>query len=611
MATTGSGSGKAAGGAAHKVQDVNLLTPTTCAYCDKFIWGMYKQASHCTECLRYYHKECLTKAGEDCAPPPAAGDGHSRRTSGIGRALGTIGRAASKREVMPDTAPHLFDVHTYSHPTWCQICNKFVWGLSKQGYRCTRCGIDAHWDCLAASKSHSCLSLSGGTLQALALPLAMVDPAIARKVNDRRTNSKSNRAAFKRDEQYRLNAAKHSVYMHNLARASLIIMPMGDSKLKMDSIVPMDDEDEEEAAAMLEDGSSNGTVSTTLTASSNETADAQGLSAVTPHVAGMKIDVASKRRPSQAATAPASDSAEASPQSENAAWQQEVAVLEDFVPQQGEYTLDDFEITDKELGRGQFGIVKVAKNKRNGQQLAVKIIDKKRFWGRKPESTRHLKREISILSQLRHPQVIRLFAVFDERETLLMYMELVQGGDLLGYVEKRGRITEDEGKFLFHQLAVGVKYLHDRGVVHRDLKPENLLLSVEDKVLRLKIADFGFANIIGGKSFLKSVVGTPAYVAPEILNKSSTGYTKAADLWSTGVILYACLGGVFPFDEGEPVEQQILMGKFNFPDDYFGDVSDNAIDLVCNLLVVDPKQRYSADDMLRHPWLHVSVQLAL
>lgn len=114
----------------------------------------------------------------------------------------------------------------------------------------------------------------------------------------------------------------------------------------------------------------------------------------------------------------------------------------------------------------------------------------------------------------------------------------MEGGDLLQYVEKKGCLSEDEGKFLFHQLCTGVKYLHDAGVIHRDLKPENLLLRDEDGVKRLKLADFGFANIVGDKSFLQSVVGTPAYVAPEILKKSK-GYQKGADMWSIGVIMYA------------------------------------------------------------------------
>ena len=114
----------------------------------------------------------------------------------------------------------------------------------------------------------------------------------------------------------------------------------------------------------------------------------------------------------------------------------------------------------------------------------------------------------------------------------------MEAGDLLAYVEKKGRLNEDEGKFLFHQLCVGVKYLHDAGVIHRDLKPENLLLLEEHGVKRLKLADFGFANIVGEKSFLQSVVGTPAYVAPEILKKNK-GYQKSADMWSIGVIMYA------------------------------------------------------------------------
>jgi len=279
---------------------------------------------------------------------------------------------------------------------------------------------------------------------------------------------------------------------------------------------------------------------------------------------------------------------------------------DDFTDQ----SFTDFDIDhDRVLGSGQFGVVKYAKHKATNLPLAVKVIDKRKFWGRK-NSQRHLKQEIAILSSIKHPNIIRLYAVFDHPTELYLFMELVETGDLLQYVEKKGQLHEDEAKFLFHQLCVGVKYLHDSGVVHRDLKPENLLLCEEYGVKRLKIADFGFANIIGEKSFLQSVVGTPAYVAPEILRKKG-GYQKSADLWSIGVILYACLSGVFPFEEDEPVEEQIKTGKFNFPDEYWGNVSDEAIDLCCKLMVVDPKERYTIDEVLTHPWFQIQSKLKL
>lgn len=115
----------------------------------------------------------------------------------------------------------------------------------------------------------------------------------------------------------------------------------------------------------------------------------------------------------------------------------------------------------------------------------------------------------------------------------------MEGGDLLGHVESKGKLKEDEAKFLFHQLLVAVRYLHDRGIVHRDLKPENVLLAEEDGVKRLKIADFGFARIIEKNSIVNSVVGTPSYMAPEVLKRNGKGYKESADMWSIGVMLYA------------------------------------------------------------------------
>ena len=117
---------------------------------------------------------------------------------------------------------------------------------------------------------------------------------------------------------------------------------------------------------------------------------------------------------------------------------------------------------------------------------------------------------ISSFSSFFQPNIVTLLGVFDDPRFIYIFMELVEDGDLLAYVEAKNHLPEDEAKFMFHQLAVGVKYLHDNDVIHRDLKPENLLLRKEAGVMRVKIADFGFANLIG-KNKLHSVVGTPAY----------------------------------------------------------------------------------------------------
>jgi len=262
------------------------------------------------------------------------------------------------------------------------------------------------------------------------------------------------------------------------------------------------------------------------------------------------------------------------------------------------------------LGRGQYSIVRRGIFKATNTPVAVKIIDKSRFI-KKPQSAKFLKREVEILTGVGHPNIIKLFAICDTPTTLYMFMEFIEGGDLLGYVESKGRLNEDEAKFFFHQLLVGVRYLHGLGIVHRDLKPENVLLAEEDNVKRLKIADFGFARIIEKNAVINSVVGTPSYIAPEILKKSRKGYKESADMWSIGVMLYACLGGVFPFEEEESVENQIRDGKFCFPDEYFGDVSDEAVDLCCSLLVVEPEARLTAEDALNHEWFSTSDPLNL
>jgi len=201
-----------------------------------------------------------------------------------------------------------------------------------------------------------------------------------------------------------------------------------------------------------------------------------------------------------------------------------------------------------------------------------------------------------------HPNIIKLKEVYEDRKRLILVLEFMKGGELLQHIRRKKFYSEKEASSIIQKVIEAAAYLHKNGVVHRDLKPENLLFTSEEDDAELKIADFGFARYIG-EGVLQTPCGSPAYVAPEIVNEED--YNKAVDMWSIGVILYILLCGFPPFyhDNTEKIFVQIKEGKFSFPDPYWTKVSASAKELVSLLLKVDPKERITAEDALKHPWI--------
>ncbi|XP_005941045.1 serine/threonine-protein kinase D1 isoform X1 [Haplochromis burtoni] len=254
---------------------------------------------------------------------------------------------------------------------------------------------------------------------------------------------------------------------------------------------------------------------------------------------------------------------------------------------------------DEVLGSGQFGIVYGGKHRKSGRDVAIKIIDKLRF-PTKQES--QLRNEVAILQSLHHPGVVNLDCMFETPERVFVVMEKLHG-DMLEMIlsSEKGRLPERITKFLVTQILVALRHLHFKNIVHCDLKPENVLLASADSFPQVKLCDFGFARIIGEKSFRRSVVGTPAYLAPEVLRNK--GYNRSLDMWSVGVIIYVSLSGTFPFNEDEDINDQIQNAAFMYPPHPWKKISQEAIDLINNLLQVKMRKRYSVDKTLSHPWL--------
>uniref|UniRef100_A0A4W5MQ10 Serine/threonine-protein kinase n=1 Tax=Hucho hucho TaxID=62062 RepID=A0A4W5MQ10_9TELE len=254
---------------------------------------------------------------------------------------------------------------------------------------------------------------------------------------------------------------------------------------------------------------------------------------------------------------------------------------------------------DEVLGSGQFGIVYGGKHRKTGRDVAIKIIDKMRF-PTKQES--QLRNEVAILQNLHHPGIVNLECMFETPERVFVVMEKLHG-DMLEMIlsSEKSKLPERLTKFLVTQILVALRHLHFKNIVHCDLKPENVLLASAEPFPQVKLCDFGFARIIGEKSFRRSVVGTPAYLAPEVLR--SKGYNRSLDMWSVGVIVYVSLSGTFPFNEDEDINDQIQNAAFMYPPNPWKEISGEATDLINNLLQVKMRKRYSVDKSLSHPWL--------
>ncbi|XP_065055528.1 serine/threonine-protein kinase Chk2-like isoform X2 [Rhopilema esculentum] len=260
----------------------------------------------------------------------------------------------------------------------------------------------------------------------------------------------------------------------------------------------------------------------------------------------------------------------------------------------------------KILGQGACGEVRLAYQQISRKQYAVKIIQKKRF-SVGVTMSKSMMDEVNILRTLDHPGVIKIEDFFDAEDTLFIVLELVRGGELFDRVVKMGKFTETISKLLFYQMLCAVDYLHSNKITHRDLKPENVLLQTDDKETAVKITDFGLSRIVGENSLMRTLCGTPNYLAPEVIKTGGTGgYSKAVDCWSLGCILFICLGGYPPFSSEHPtmsLYEQILQGFYSFPDEHWRSISQEAKDLIKKLLTVDEKERISVSDALRHPWL--------
>lgn len=245
----------------------------------------------------------------------------------------------------------------------------------------------------------------------------------------------------------------------------------------------------------------------------------------------------------------------------------------------------------KTLGEGSFGKVKLAYFKQN--KVALKIIATNKL--KQDDMRGRIDREIQFLRLLRHPHIIKLYDVIKSNEEIIMVMEYASN-ELFDYIIQREKLPENEARRFFQQIISAIEYCHRLKIVHRDLKPENLLL---DEKLNVKIADFGLSNIMQDGNFLKTSCGSPNYASPEVISgKLYAG--PEVDVWSCGVILYVMLCRRLPFDdESIPVLfKNISNGVYTLPNF----LSESSVDLIKKMLIVNPLNRITVDEIFQHEW---------
>ena len=229
---------------------------------------------------------------------------------------------------------------------------------------------------------------------------------------------------------------------------------------------------------------------------------------------------------------------------------------------------------------------------------AIKSIPKKKM------NVTLLRRELEIMSQLDHPNLVKLYETYEDEQSVHLVMEFCSGGDVSERIIEKGTFSEKEAAGIMERLVSALEYLHSHNVCHRDLKPENFLYESRKEGSEIKIADFGMSVKFGSNMRMKSLAGTPYYLAPEVIKGS---YTKACDVWSLGVFLYFILSGTHPFRgfDMDEIFDKIQKGSIKFTGKGWTGLSSQVVDLVGKMLTVDPKKRITTQKALQHPWFFI------
>lgn len=271
---------------------------------------------------------------------------------------------------------------------------------------------------------------------------------------------------------------------------------------------------------------------------------------------------------------------------------------------------DRFYKKERCIGKGHFSQVYIATDRITNEKFAVKVI--KRDKEDAERSRKFVRREVKILSITDHPNVMKAVDFFAVNGKPHLVLEYVRGGSLRDLIRKHKRLSEAHARAIMRGILRGVAYLHAANIMHRDLKPENILMV---RAHHPKISDFGLATFRNDDKNTHSMVGTPSYVAPEVIR--NLPYGPPADIWACGIMLFFMLTGQRPFvgDSKDGIKKAILKGDLHFPPEYFGKCSHETLHFINSLLNYEQHARLTAEEALRHPWItrgtDVTAHLAL
>jgi len=268
---------------------------------------------------------------------------------------------------------------------------------------------------------------------------------------------------------------------------------------------------------------------------------------------------------------------------------------------QNKSLFDKYEVKQK-IGKGKFGLVKCGINKETKKPVAIKIMAKKNM----DKSDLELaKVEIDILKIGQHPNIIKLYDIYENENYIYIIMEYCSGGDLLSYFEYHEyELPETKVCEIIHKLSMAIYYLHSYGIVHRDLKPENILMTDLSMQADIRLLDFGLSKIVGNDEKCTEPYGTLSFVAPEVLQGKP--YDKSVDLWSIGIIAFLLLCGYLPFDDKHSereIARQTIQDPVPFEEKIWSKYSPEAKSFVDGLLQKKPEKRYTIKEVLEHPWI--------
>ena len=261
---------------------------------------------------------------------------------------------------------------------------------------------------------------------------------------------------------------------------------------------------------------------------------------------------------------------------------------------------EDYSILGK-IGAGSYGVVYKILHNKLGLVRALKVVKKELVTFQDDEQV--FLKEIEILSQLDHPNIVKIYEFFFDGDNYYIISEFIDGGELLDQIHKIQNYCENSAAVILTQLFSAIYYLHQNNIVHRDIKPENIMLQIgKDNSLFIKLIDFGTANFSPKNKTFKTQYGTSLYLAPEILKKK---YTSKCDIWSCGVILYLMLSGEppFPGEDNLDILRNVEKGIFSFNKPAWEGISDEAKDFITQLLTYNDELRPSAEVCLKHEWI--------